>query len=142
MGPALLAKFGSRGKIQLRCFQGRRASLLSQRHKVAPLIWSDQTLRNNVLADFLDREPGQWEPEGIRKLAGDCLYLNDEAGGKAGLTPASRLRLKTMQSGKGKSLTPLTDNLTRRIQPQGDHVIGESFICEEDDFGPDHITIR
>src|SRR5271165_6185038 len=38
MGPALPAKFGSRGKIQLRCFQGRRASLLSQRHKVAPLI--------------------------------------------------------------------------------------------------------
>src|SRR5215510_16050763 len=38
MGPALLAKFGSRGKIKVRCFQGRRASLLSQRHKVAPLI--------------------------------------------------------------------------------------------------------
>ena len=79
---------------------------------------------------------------GIRKLAGECLYLNDETGGKAGLTPASRLRLKTRQSGKGESLTPLADNLTRRIQPRADHVIGESFICEEDDFGADYITIR
>jgi hypothetical protein len=37
-GPALAAKLGSRGKIQLRCCQGRRASVLSQRHNVAPLI--------------------------------------------------------------------------------------------------------
>ena len=40
------------------------------------------------------------------------------------------------------SLTPLANNLTRRIQPGRDHVIGESFLCEEDDFGADHITIR
>ena len=63
-------------------------------------------------------------------------------GGKAGLTPASRLRLKARQSGKGESLTPLADNLTRHIQPGRDHVVGESFICKEDDFGADHITIR
>ena len=50
---------------------------------------SDQALRNNVLADFLDRESGQWEPEAIRKLAGECLYLNDETGGKSG--PYARL---------------------------------------------------
>ena len=46
---------------------------------------SDQALRNNVLADFLDREPGQWEAEAMRKLAGECLNLNDETGGKSGL---------------------------------------------------------
>ena len=50
---------------------------------------SNQALRNNVLADFLDREPGQWEPEGVRKLAGECLNLNDEIGGKSG--PDARL---------------------------------------------------
>ena len=50
---------------------------------------SDQALRNDVLADFLDRQPGQWEPEGIRKLAGECLYLDDETGGKSG--PYARL---------------------------------------------------
>ena len=79
----------------------------------------------------------------MRKLAGECLNLNDETGGgKAGLTPSSRLRLKARQSGNGESLTPFADNLTRRIQPRSDHVIGQSFICEKDDFGADHITIR
>jgi hypothetical protein len=68
--------------------------------------------------------------------------MSSRLGGKAGLTPASRLRLKAGQSGKSESLTPLADNLTRRIQPGRDHVIGESFIREEDDFGADHITIR
>jgi hypothetical protein len=42
-----------------------------------------------VLADFLQLEPRQ-EPEGVRKLAGEGLNLNNETGGKAGLTPASR----------------------------------------------------
>ena len=50
---------------------------------------SHQALGNNVLADFLDREPGQWEPEGVRKRTGECLNLNDETGGKSG--PHARL---------------------------------------------------
>ena len=45
----------------------------------------DQALRNHVLADFLDREAGQRKSEVVRKLAGQCLNLNDEAGGKSGL---------------------------------------------------------
>jgi hypothetical protein len=39
MRPALAAKSGSRGKIQLQCCQGRRASAFSHRHRVVvPLI--------------------------------------------------------------------------------------------------------
>ena len=49
----------------------------------------ERRIRNNVLADFLNREPRQWEPEGVRKLAGECLNLNDETGGKSG--PYARL---------------------------------------------------
>ncbi len=45
---------------------------------------SDQALRDDVLADFLNREPGQWEPEAMRKLTGERLNLNDETGGKSG----------------------------------------------------------
>jgi hypothetical protein len=63
-------------------------------------------------------------------------------GGKTGFTPTSRLCLKARQSGNGESLTPLADYLTGRIKSGGDHVIGESFIGEQDDFGADHITIR
>jgi hypothetical protein len=75
----------------------------------------------------------------MRKLAGECPNLNDKTGGKSG-PPASRLRLKARQSGNGESLTPLANNLTRRIQPGRDHVIGKSFIREEDDFGADQIN--
>jgi hypothetical protein len=39
-----------------------------------------------MLPNFLDREPGQGKTEGMRKFAGQCLNLNDEAGGKAGFT--------------------------------------------------------
>ena len=38
MRPALTAKSGSRGKIELRCRQGQMASWLSQRHTVLSLI--------------------------------------------------------------------------------------------------------
>jgi hypothetical protein len=30
----------------------------------------------------------------------------------------------------------------RRIQSGCDHVIGEAFICEEDNFGADNLTVR
>jgi hypothetical protein len=63
---------------------------------------SNQALRNNVLADFLGREPGQWEPEGVRKLAGECLNLNDETGGKAGLTPALEAAPQGQAIGQGR----------------------------------------
>jgi hypothetical protein len=63
-------------------------------------------------------------------------------GGKAGFTPASRLRLKARQSGQSESLAPLADDLTGRVQSGSDDVVGQAFIGEKNDFGPDHITIR
>ena len=45
----------------------------------------DQALRNHMLPNFLDREPGQGKAERVRKFAGQSLNLNDEAGGKSGL---------------------------------------------------------
>lgn len=49
----------------------------------------------------------------MRQLAGQCLNLNDENGGKAGFTPGSTLRLKARQSGQSESLAPLADDLMR-----------------------------
>src|SRR6516164_3375714 len=82
MGPALLAKAGSRGKIQLRCFQGQRASLLSQRHKVAPLISATKPCAITCWRISSTESRHNGSPGGIRKLAGECLYLNDETGGE------------------------------------------------------------
>ena len=45
----------------------------------------DQTLRNHMLSDLLDRETGQRKSEVMGKLAGQGLNLNDESGGKSGL---------------------------------------------------------
>jgi hypothetical protein len=68
--------------------------------------------------------------------------LDDEAWGKAGFTPAARLRLQVRQSGKGKSLAPLADDLARRIEPGRDEVVGQAFIGKKNDLGANHITIR
>ena len=38
-----------------------------------------------MLTDFLNRETGQRQSEAVRKLAGQGLNLDDEAGGKSGL---------------------------------------------------------
>ena len=73
------------GKDPASMFPGAKGIAAEPAPQSSAADLSDQALRNNVLADFLDREPGQWEPEGIRKLAGECLYLNDETGGKSGL---------------------------------------------------------
>ena len=78
----------------------------------------------------------------MREFTGKSLNLDGETGGKAGFTPASRLRVKARQSGKSESLAPLADDLARRVQPGSDDIVGEAFIGEENDFGTDHITIR
>jgi len=77
-----------------------------------------------VLPDLVDRETGQRKPEAVREFTGKGLNVDDEAGGKSGFTPASRLRLQARQSGKGKSLAPLADDLARRIEPSRDEVVG------------------
>jgi hypothetical protein len=42
-------------------------------------------LRNHVLPDLIDREPGQRKAEAVREFTCKRLNLNDEAGGKSGL---------------------------------------------------------
>jgi hypothetical protein len=102
----------------------------------------DETLRNHVLPDLLDRKPGQGESEFDRKLTSKRLNLNNEAGGKSGLYARSRLRLKARPSGEGESLAPLADDLSRCIQSSCDDIVGQPFIREKDDLGANHITIR
>ena len=71
-----------------------------------------------------------------------ALTWTTRLGGKAGLTPAARLSLQARQSGQGKSLAPLADDLARCIEFGGDEVIGQAFIGKQDDLGADDITIR
>ena len=57
--PVLGAKSRSRGKIQLRCGQGRMALARSQRQSVVPLTW----------ATNLARPPGEYRPGTAKRVA-------------------------------------------------------------------------
>src|SRR5215831_4986530 len=141
-GPALASKLGSRGKTQLRCCQGRRASLLSQRHNVAPLIsatrpWAITCWRISCIEK---RDKGS--PSRCGSSQARALTWTTRLGGKAGFTPAAGPRLQAGHACQRKSFPPLADDLAWGIQAGSDDVIGQSFIGEKDDLGANHVTIR
>ena len=73
---------------------------------------------------------------------GCALTWTTRLGGKAGLVPAARLRVKTWQASQGESFTPLAYDLPGRIQPGCNGIIGQTCIGEQDNLGPDDVTIR
>jgi len=79
LGSGSVGKFGSRG-IRLRCFQRRRASLLSQPHSVAPRI---SARPDHLRTDLLDRRD-QASPRLRASSPALGLNRNDETGGKVG----------------------------------------------------------
>src|SRR5262245_52428122 len=141
-GPALVAKWGSRGKTQLRCCQGRRASLLSQRHNVAPLISATRPCAITCcrISSIERRDSGS--PRRCGSSHASALTWTTRLGGKAGFTPAARLGLQARQASERKSLPPLADDLARSIQAGSDNIIGQSLISEKDDLGANYIAIR
>ena len=88
-GSGFAGKVRIAGEDPASIFPGAKGIVAEPAPQSSATDLSNQTLRNNVLADFLNREPGQWEAEAMRKLAGECLNLNDETGGKSG--PYARL---------------------------------------------------
>jgi hypothetical protein len=125
--PALAAKSGSRGKIQLRCRQGRSASALSQRHKVAPLMAATNpcVITSRRISERESRESGSCKRCGSSHAS--ALTWTTTLGGKEGGTPAPRLRLQARKPREGESLAPLTHNLARCVQASSDDVVGEAF---------------
>src|ERR1700674_1223168 len=141
-GLALAAKLGSRGKTQLRCCQGRRASLLSQRHNVAPLISATRPCEITCCRISSMERRDRGSPRRCGSSQASALTWTTRLGGKAGFTPAARLRLQARHACERKSLAPLAHDLARCIQAGGDDVIGQSLIREKDDLSANHITIR
>src|SRR5215470_7638741 len=142
MRPALAAKSGSRGKIQLRCRQGRSASALSQRHKVAPLISATNpwVITSRRISERESRDSGSCKRCGSSQAR--ALTWTTTLGGKLGWSPAPRLRLQTRKPREGKSLAPFADNLARSVQASSDGVVREAFGREQHNLGADHVTIR
>jgi hypothetical protein len=71
-----------------------------------------------------------------------ALTWTTRLGGKAGLAPASRERLKAGEAGQSESLAPLAYDLSRRIEAGGDEVIRETLGRHEDNPSADNVTIR
>jgi hypothetical protein len=63
-------------------------------------------------------------------------------GGKAGCTPASRLLLKAGHSLFEETVTPLADDLARRIESRGDEIVAEPVGGQEHDLRADDVSIR
>ena len=139
--PAFQAKSGSRGKIQLRCGQGRRASALSPRQRVVTADLGDDTLGASPPAGYqpatAERAAAPGDAEAYRR--GLCTTT---LGGKEGGTPATRLLVKARQPGECESLAPLAHDLARRISACGDDIVGQPLCCQEYNFSSPHITIR
>ena len=76
------AKSGSRGKIQLRCCQGRMASSCNQRQTVVSLMRATMPQRcaSRTMSALLKRDSGR--PRGGRKLTREGLDLDDHLWGE------------------------------------------------------------
>jgi hypothetical protein len=140
MRPALTAKAGSRGNIQQRCRHGRSASWLSQRHRVVPLIratkpWSMASRRNS-----LSDQCANGNPRRAGSSQASALISTMTLGGKARRSPAARSFFEPGQALKVETSTPLANDLTRRIEPRRDCVIGHSLACQQNNLGSDNIT--
>src|SRR6516225_5805800 len=141
MRPALVAKSGSRVKIQLRCRHGRSASALSQRHKVAPLISATKpwVITSRRISERESRDSGSCKRWGSSQAR--ALTWTTTLGGKVGGSTAPRLCLEAGKPRQSKSLAPFADNLARSIQADSDDVIGEAFGREEHNLRPDYVAI-
>ncbi len=63
-------------------------------------------------------------------------------GGNAGWAPAARLLVEAREAVVEEAMAPLADDLPWRIQARADLVVAEAGRREEDDLGPDDVTIR
>src|SRR6266446_6633880 len=107
-----------------------------------PANLSYQSLRDTSrrISERESRESGSCKRCGSSQAR--ALTWTTTLGGKAGGSPAPRLRLQARKSREGESLAPLADNLARSVQASSDDVVGESFRRKQHDLGSDHITIR
>jgi len=142
MRPAFSANAGSRGKIQVRCRQGCRASWLSHRQTVVPLIEATNpaptTSRFN--SDRENRDRGL--PRRCGSSHASALTATMIPGGKACGGPATRLFIEARKTLLEKAFAPLGYNLTRRIETCGNDIVREPLGRVQDDPGAQDVAIR
>src|SRR3990172_279590 len=139
--PALDSNWGSRGKIQLRCCQGRMASSSSQRQMVLPLICATRprALTSRTKSWRLNRESGK--PVARGNAQASALTRTTTAGGKNGRAPGPGFILQTGQPFLEEAFAPFADYLARDRKTGGNLVMGLALSGQEDHFGADYRII-
>jgi len=142
MRPALIANCGSRGNIHVRCCQGRMASSLSHRHTVLSLIVATKpTLRTyRAMSAVLHRDKGT--PVVAGSSHASAFTSITTSGGEDPGAPRAVSIIEPRHSLVEESLSPETDHFASGIQPLGDFIVAQSFVCQEDDLCPLNQKIR
>jgi hypothetical protein len=70
------------------------------------------------------------------------LIATTTLGGKAGCPPAAWLFVKPRKAVSEEAVSPLADDLSRRIEACGDLIVAQTGRGEQHDFRSDDISIR
>ena len=117
---------GSRGKIQLRCAQGRRASSASQRQIVVPEIsatipWRTASAR---MSGTCRREKGSSSCRGgVQAIA---FTATTTSGGKSPGPPRALLLLEALEASLEEALAPGRHDLAADVEAAGDLVVAQA----------------
>src|SRR5260221_14287740 len=118
------------------------ASCASQRQTVVSPMEATRPRRTTSpwMSDKLKRENGR--PALAGSSHARALTAMTTLGGKADRTSSSRLLLQAEEPLLMEALSPLADDLPRRIETRRDLVVTEPLGCEQDDLGTNDIAIR
>src|SRR5512134_291853 len=109
---------------------------------VVPLIWAISPCASTSWRMSSTENRDRGNPKRCGNSQARALTWTTRLGGKAGFAPASGLPLEAGEARQGEPLTPLADDLTRRIEARSDEVIGKAISRHENDSGADNVTIR
>jgi hypothetical protein len=127
---------GFRGKVG-----SRIASAASQRHTVVPLMVADDATRDDLALQLAQRPARQRHTGRTGTLTREALNLDDDAGGKRGCAPASRLFVQARQALVEDPLSPFADDLTLQTETRGDYIVAQAVNGQQDNLCPNNVPI-
>src|SRR5437879_5629892 len=134
MGPAFVAKSGSRGNSQLRSRHGRIASAASHRHTVVLLIVATTPRVTTSRCTSRNDQRASGTPA-VRGLShARRLTSTTTLGGKAGFAPAAWLFVQARQALVEEPLSPFADDLTLQTEARRDEVVPQAGGGQEDNL--------
>jgi hypothetical protein len=118
------------------------ASAASHRQTVRPLIEAAMPRRtvSRAISAQLNRESGR--PVSLGSSQARALTSTTTPGGEKTRPAPARTALQAPQALRAESFSPLADDLPGQIQAGGDFGVLQARGRQQDDLGPDDVTIR